>query len=502
MPDGDDLEQRARARVGRVLDEKYSLERLLGYGGMAAVYAARHRNGHRAAVKILHPEIARDEEVRIRFLQEGYAANKVEHPGAVTVMDDDVVRDGEDRGTAYLVMELLDGESVYSRVKRSGTLGEADVLAIAEGVLDVLDAAHTRGIVHRDLKPDNLFMIRPPNEDRERVKVLDFGIARIADTARRTNVGQTLGTPSYMAPEQARGQRDLVDGRSDLFSLGATMFRLLTGKRIHDGEGSTEILAKMATLPAPPMRSIAPNVSPALAAIIDRALQFDRDARYATAAEMRADVRAARAGVALPSADFAPIGFSPGAEPTGFATIAAKPPPAAPEPPTIPGIPGTVSGSQPLPPTVSNHLPAAVPAPIVMAMPMAAPPRAPSKLPLLIVAFATVAMVVIGGALFFVFSGSASPDPTREGPTAEEEHDEAVEKKTPKPVADKSADPRPVPNPDDPEPSAAPKVTAKPIAKPAPKATTKPTTSTSTKPAVPKMAPIPIVPPSSSAKPK
>jgi eukaryotic-like serine/threonine-protein kinase len=209
MP-GDDLEQRANARVGRVLDEKYSLERLLGYGGMAAVYAARHRNGHRCAVKILHPEIARDEVVRKRFLSEGYAANKVEHPGAVEVTDDDVVRGGEDKGAAYLVMELLEGESVFTRARRSGTLSEPEVLAIAEGVLDVLDAAHSRGIVHRDLKPDNLFLVKQGAE--ERVKVLDFGIARIADTARKTNVGQTLGTPSIAtrsmaAPTSSRSAR-------------------------------------------------------------------------------------------------------------------------------------------------------------------------------------------------------------------------------------------------------------------------------------------------------
>lgn len=506
-PTGDDLERRALARVGRILNEKYALERLLGYGGMAAVYAARHRNGHRAAVKILHPEIARDEEVRTRFLHEGYAANKVEHPGAVSVMDDDVVNGGEDKGAAYLVMELLEGESVFTRVKRSGTLPAADVLAITEGVLDVLDAAHTRGIVHRDLKPDNLFLVRPPGEERERVKVLDFGIARIADVARRTNIGQALGTPSYMSPEQARGQRELIDGRSDLFSLGATMFRLLTGRRIHDAETGTEILAKMATLPAPPLRSIAPSTSPAIAAIIDRALQFEREQRYGSAAEMRADVRAARAGQPLPSADFAPIGFSSGAEPTSM--------PTAPELATVagtaPGLPPTTShasppaSTQPLVPTVSNHAPpvgfvAQQPtvsqhAPVVFASP---PPSRANGAPVAIFAVAGAALLLlVGGALFYVL-GSSSPS---EPKTISEPHPGELENDE-KPSADKSADPRPIlPTPEAPESTTAtptPKPAQKPIAKPTtgakPTASVAPAKSAPAPTVVPKLAPIPAAP--------
>src|SRR5262249_45188027 len=154
-------DNRAKARVGHVLDDKWTLERLLGVGGMAAVYAARHRNGAKAAVKVLHAELAADGDVRERFLREGRAANKVDHPGAVQVLDDDTVRDGEDAGAAYLVMELLDGESVLDRARRNGgPLGEKEVLAIAESVLDVLVAAHDHGIVHRDLKPENLFISR------------------------------------------------------------------------------------------------------------------------------------------------------------------------------------------------------------------------------------------------------------------------------------------------------------------------------------------------------
>lgn len=473
MPD-DDLEQRALARVGRVLDEKYLLERLLGYGGMAAVYAARHRNGHRSAVKILHAEIARDEVVRGRFLHEGYAANRVEHPGAVQVLDDDVVREGEDKGNAYLVMELLEGESVYSRAKQRGRLSEPEVLAIAEGVLDVLEAAHDRGIVHRDLKPDNLFLVRVQGtiareEREERVKVLDFGIARIADTARKTNVGQTLGTPSYMSPEQARGDRDLVDGRTDLFALGATMFRLLTGRRIHDGEGATEILVKMATLPAPKVRSLAPTVSPPIAAIIDRALQFERDARYANAAEMRNDVRAARAGSSLRSSvpsDFAPVGsppgFAAGSEPTNI--------PAA-LPRTLVERPRAIDA---LPPTANHPVPAVAP--------VASVQQAPKRPPIALFAILGIASVAAVSTLVFLLTrGPSSHDTPR---TLDEPAEQPEKKAKPKPVPEPTEE-RPE------EPASVPPPTVKP--KPSPKPAVKPSASVSTK-SIPKMAPIPTPP--------
>src|SRR5262249_54182358 len=146
----DSLLTRARARIGKVLRDKWRLERLLGVGGMACVYAATHRNGKRGAVKILHAELALDAETRTRFLREGYVANKVDHPGAVSVLDDDTTDDG----AVFLVMELLEGQAVDARAaSRPGSrLETAEVIAIAEQLLDVLAAAHDKGIVHRDLK--------------------------------------------------------------------------------------------------------------------------------------------------------------------------------------------------------------------------------------------------------------------------------------------------------------------------------------------------------------
>jgi len=295
----DQADNRAQERVGTVLNDKWTLERVLGIGGMAAVYAARHRNGARAAVKVLHADLSRHADVRERFLREGYAANKVEHPGVVKVLDDDVIVSGPDSGTAYLVMELLEGESMQDRLERPPPMGEREFLAIAERVLEVLEAAHSRGVVHRDLKPENLFLLGPQDGadsgdlSELRVKVLDFGLARLLQGQAITTHGLALGTPSFMSPEQAAGRVDEVDGRTDLFALAATGFRLRTGRRIQEGANPVELVTKMATVRAPRIRALAPEVSAPFARVIDRALEFRREDRYESAAEMLRDVRRA-----------------------------------------------------------------------------------------------------------------------------------------------------------------------------------------------------------------
>ncbi len=289
----DGVDPRALERVGAVLNEKWTLEHLIGSGGMGAVYAAKHRNGARAAVKVLHPELARIAEVRERFLREGYAANRVEHRGAVQVLDDDVVKSGPDEGSAYLVMELLEGESLQERVLRGPKLTERELLEVMDAVLDVLAAAHAHGVIHRDLKPENIFLAPDPEREGVRVKVLDFGLARISEARGVTNAGIAVGTPSFMSPEQAAGRSAEIDGRTDIFALGATMFRIVTGRRIHEAENMVQLVTLMANVPAPRLRSIEPDVSESFAHVIDRALAFDREDRYPDAEAMRADVRAA-----------------------------------------------------------------------------------------------------------------------------------------------------------------------------------------------------------------
>jgi serine/threonine-protein kinase len=328
--DPDEQEERARKRIGQVLSGKWTLERMLGIGGMAAVYAGKHRNGAKAAVKVLHPELARHKEIRERFLREGYAANRVEHPGAVAVLDDDVVQGGPDDGAAYIVMELLEGEPLEARAARK-PLDERELLMVADGILEVLEAAHPRGVVHRDLKPDNLFLLKT-DDDSIKIKVLDFGLARMVlpegeqegEARVATRAGVTIGTPAYMSPEQAAGRADEIDGRADIFSVGAVMFRLRTNKRIHEAGHPIELVGKMAKLPAPKIRDVDPSVSPPFAAIVDRALAFRREDRYPDAAAMRADVLAALGPKVEPYAP--PTERSPqqheaiGSEPTEVAT--------------------------------------------------------------------------------------------------------------------------------------------------------------------------------------
>jgi eukaryotic-like serine/threonine-protein kinase len=253
---------------------------------MASVYAATHRNKKRAAVKMLHAEYSSDRAMRERFLREGYLANSVGHRGVVTVDDDDIAEDG----AAFLVMELLEGETLEQRWRRKGQrLPLEEALAVADQVLDALAVAHERGVVHRDLKPENLFLTR------ERVvKLLDFGIGRLKELqAVPTNTvsGAAMGTPAFMAPEQARGRWEEVDGQTDLWALGATLFTLLTGQYVHEAEALNELLALAATRPARLIQRVRPDLPDAAASLIDRSLAFDKSQRFADARAMQAEVR-------------------------------------------------------------------------------------------------------------------------------------------------------------------------------------------------------------------
>jgi serine/threonine-protein kinase len=279
---------RAQSRLGMVLNGKWRLEEIIGIGGMATVYAAIHRNQKRAAVKVLHPELSIEESVRTRFLREGYMANTVDHPGAVMIFDDDVAEDG----SAFLVMELLEGETVHARLLREGMLPLSDVLAVGSQVLDVLISAHDKGIVHRDLKPENLFIT-----NTGQVKLLDFGIARVRQTpllgATTTATGFFMGTPAFMAPEHARGLWTEVDGRSDLWSVGATLFTMMTGVLVHDSETPMDTLVLAVTKPAPEIRSVSTDIPAVVAEVIDKALAYRKEDRWESAKAMRAALRSA-----------------------------------------------------------------------------------------------------------------------------------------------------------------------------------------------------------------
>ncbi|XXY13911.1 serine/threonine-protein kinase [Sorangium sp. So ce216] len=285
--------QRAQARVGTVLNGAWRLDALIGLGGMAAVYAATHRAGARVAIKLLHPERARDKVDRARFLREKAIANTVNHPGIASVLADDVTEDG----SPFLVMDLLDGETLLQRWKaQKGPLPPAEVLTLSEQILDVLAAAHEKGVVHRDLKPDNIFLTREGG-----VKLLDFGIARLRLPSGQTSLAglRAMGTPAYMPPEQARARWDLVDARTDIWALGATMFSLLTNRYVQDAPTVNELFFLRMTCPIPSLARVEPSMHPAVVRVVDRALEFAQADRWPDARSMQAAVREALALVAL-----------------------------------------------------------------------------------------------------------------------------------------------------------------------------------------------------------
>jgi hypothetical protein len=288
----DPVAEMCRKRVGLTLSEKWRLDQMIGVGGMAAVYAATHRNGARSAIKVLHPELSAMAEFRNRFLKEAYIANMINHPGVVKVLDDDK----DDQGVPYIIMELLTGETVDSRARRAGgTLPLNDVLKIADKTLAVLEAAHAVEIVHRDLKPENLFIT-----DEGALKVLDFGIARMKHqlSGKRTQTGVLMGTPEFMPPEQALGRQAQIGPRTDLWAVGAIMFSLLSNKCVHEGETSNEIIVSAATNPPRSLARVLPDAPVELVRYVDRALQFDPAQRFQDATAMRTELRAmVRAGV-------------------------------------------------------------------------------------------------------------------------------------------------------------------------------------------------------------
>ncbi|MBI2395586.1 MAG: serine/threonine protein kinase [Deltaproteobacteria bacterium] len=279
--------RQAAARVGKRVRGKWVLEELVGFGGMAAVYRARHRNGARVAIKMLHGNSAASRDLRARFVGEGYAANRIDHPAVVRVLDDDV----DEQGTPFLIMDFVEGRTLTAAIA-DGCFDDDQLLEVAEQVCGALSAAHGAGVVHRDLKPDNLLL-----EPNGRIRVLDFGIARLIEDDESyygTTTGVAFGTPGFISPEQALGLRDQIGPCSDVFGLGATLFHLATTEYLHAARTRQELLVLVATKPARALRDVAPHVSPEVAAIVDRATRMAVDERWPSAAAMLQAVRAVR----------------------------------------------------------------------------------------------------------------------------------------------------------------------------------------------------------------
>ncbi|HEY3494088.1 MAG TPA: serine/threonine-protein kinase [Polyangiaceae bacterium] len=270
---------------GTELAGGWLVEEAIGLGGSAAVYRARRQDGTPGAVKVMHAHLALSERWLRRFAREVALLRKNPHPGVATVIDV-----GEMGGTPFYVMELLEGASLEAlRASRGGSLPLAEVLAHADSVLEVLDFVHAAGVVHRDVKPSNLFLTKAGV-----IKVLDFGIASGEISGiQHTTVGGILGTPAFMSPEQARGRLDLVDHRSDLWSLAASLFLLISGQPVHVAETENERLGLAMVKPAPRLQHVAPEVPAAVAKVIDRALAYKPDERFPSALEFREALRKA-----------------------------------------------------------------------------------------------------------------------------------------------------------------------------------------------------------------
>jgi serine/threonine-protein kinase len=271
----------AEARIGSRIGGKYLLQRLLGCGGMGAVYLGENTWLKRpVAVKVLHPDLADHPEVINRFLQEAQTASQLRHPNIVDVLD--LGQDPRDEAL-YIVQEFLDGGDLRGELDARGRLPAAEAAEIALPLMGALAVAHRRGVVHRDIKPENILLVRDETGDLS-PKLIDFGISKIIsesqDKRNLTQSGTIVGTPNYMSPEQSRGEPTL-DGRTDVWSLGVVLYEMLAGRCPFDAPNQNVLMLKIITEEAPRIEQFAPEVPSDLADVLHMALVSDREGRFA-----------------------------------------------------------------------------------------------------------------------------------------------------------------------------------------------------------------------------
>ena len=391
--------ERYEKRVGTVVDGRWRIDSLLGRGSTAAVYAATHRNGHRATLKILHPPLCAEPATIERFLREAGIANAIKHRAIVPIGDDGTTEDG----CAYLVLELLDGETLEEiKAREGGRIPLEDLAPMADELMSAITAVHAAGIIHRDLKPGNVFI----TTDKQ-LKLLDFGTARIFDRAgdsKLTMQGFVLGTPSFMSPEQAKGLREEVDAQSDVWALGAILFTLLSGELVHDGKDDHQRLVNAATKPARSLGSVAPGLDERVITVIDRALMALKHDRWRDVKSMRSAFRAAVLASVPTLRDL-----------RAYADLSVEeeePPPAgvSSDPTIVMDAPPEMEQLRRAPtPAPATALPARPPGDA--AMPVATPARArkSSRIPLIALVVGLGAMsAVVALVVFFVMGGDVS----------------------------------------------------------------------------------------------
>jgi serine/threonine-protein kinase len=378
--------------IGRVIANRYRLTAQLGAGGMGSVWRAEHLTlGSPVAVKLIDELIARDPGVRARFEREAQAAAALRSPHVVQILDY-----GIDDETPFIAMELLDGESLEERLTRVGRLSVEETLRVLTHVARAIGKAHDAGVIHRDLKPGNIFLVR--NDDEEVAKVLDFGIAKTERTsATATRTGAMIGTPAYMSPEQAQGTKQ-VDGRTDLWAMGAIAFECLSGRLVFEGEALGELVLQICTKPLPVPSTLAP-VPPEFDAWFARALDRAPEARFQTAKEL-AD--ALREAFGAPRSRLSALPAShPSSGPVSAPLAARQPEFAA----TVDSAPSLTLPSE------SSATPASVPVQTTVGSVTLAAADVPLR-PSPVRGLAVIGAVLVVGALAFFLTRSPDPSPT------------------------------------------------------------------------------------------
>ena len=268
--------------IGKMLDGRYELVEFIGQGGTALVYRALdHRTGHWVAVKILRPELRKNDEFSQRFEREALAASRVSHHNIVNLLD--VCRDGD---CQYLVMEYVPGKTLEDVITQKGALAPQTAAQITLRVLSALQHAHNNGIIHRDIKSQNILV-----HSAGLIKVADFGIARVAGRSTLTKTDTVMGSVHYFSPEQAKGEA--VTYASDLYSVGVVMYEMLTGRLPFDGETPVSVAMQHISAEPEPIASLNPNVPPAIIRVVEKAMKKSLEERYQSATEMAMDLQQA-----------------------------------------------------------------------------------------------------------------------------------------------------------------------------------------------------------------